>query len=124
MKLYDISLFQIGFLPFNGSREGICSNFFAIFLQKLFYLHELISRKIFPNRMHRGFLPGTHAYLVDRRIAKYLLTNCREKIKTPLDYWFNHVAKHQPGVHQKLLIARLGVSLIGQDEESRSDLQK
>ena len=123
MKNRNIRLLQIGHLLLGNSFEGVFASFFRLFNKCVLPFRIFLYRKIFQNEFVKGFLPGTHAYMIDRTMAKYLIENCRSELKIPLDTWYSNLGKNANRLFNGAAISRLRFSIVSQDVDSESDLQ-
>ena len=123
MESRNIQLLQIGHLPLGNSMKGISASFFRVFNKCALPIRVILYRKIFHSEFVDGFSPGTHAYMIDRNMAEYLVENRRLELKTPLDTWYSHLAKKSNRLRNVKVIARLRFSIVSQDVDSKSDLQ-
>ena len=120
----EISFLQIGYLPYGNSLE----NFFlkpARFILSL--SHRLISlidpRIRDPRHWSLKLRSGTHAYIVDRAAAHFIIDEISKAEKIPLDLFYKLLAKRSCQDKRIVRFSRLFTSQVDQDERSRSDLQ-
>ena len=123
MEYRKIQLLQIGHLPLGNSMKDISALFFRVFNKCALPFRVILYRKIFHSEFVYGFSPGTHAYMIDRNMAEYLVENRRLELKTPLDTWYSNLAKKSKQLGHGRHIARLRFSIVSQDVDSKSDLQ-
>jgi GR25 family glycosyltransferase involved in LPS biosynthesis len=121
MRIKNISLLQIGFLPKCISLPTFFSNLVSISSN----IRESISLYLQPNvpskRIIAGFLPGAHAYIVSREMASYLLNNAELDLKIPVDLWLNALTKMEK--REDITVSRLRFSIVSQNRSFKSDLQ-
>jgi GR25 family glycosyltransferase involved in LPS biosynthesis len=123
MEYRNIQLLQIGHLPLGNPMKGFSATFFRVFNRCALPIRVILYRKISHSEFVDGFSPGTHAYIINRNMAEYLVENCRLDLKTPLDNWYSKLAKKSNRSRHGMVIARLRFSIVSQDVDSRSDLQ-
>ena len=123
MQLMNIGLLQIGHLPQGISLIRSSNMFFKFIFKVLELRRSFFEKKAISYSIVDGFLPGAHAYIVNREMAKYLLLNAQSNIKIPFDLWLNDVSKSQNKRLQELKISRLKHSIVNQNSSFKSDLQ-
>lgn len=121
MRIRNIQLLQLGFLPRGTSLPA----FLAIPKRLFSFFQHSINCFLTCNnqskRITHGFLPGAHAYIVNREMALHLIRNAQSDLKIPIDLWLNKIAKEMNSVG--VLIGRLKYSMVAQNESFESDLQ-
>ena len=121
MRVKNIHLLQIGFLPPGVSLP----RFFSTPIRKSSLFLGSLSLANRPRdvsrRIVRGFLPGSHAYIVSRNMAVNLLENAQLDIKVPMDLWLGSLSEMNRT--ENTMIHRLRFSVVAQNTFFDSDLQ-
>ena len=121
MKVMDIQLLQIGFLPKGISLPAFFSIPISKFSKLLGSLRLLLKHNFASRQITHGFLPGAHAYIVNREMALYLLKNAQLDVKVPVDLWLSALAREKNT--DSSLISRLRFSIVSQNRHFSSDIQ-
>jgi GR25 family glycosyltransferase involved in LPS biosynthesis len=121
MLMMNVHLLQIGFLPKGASLPAFFSIPISIFTNLLKSLSLFLTYRNVPIRISHEFLPGSHAYIVNREMASYLIENAQSDVKIPIDLWIRGVAKSKKS--ESTLIGRLQFSVVSQNRDFESDLQ-
>ena len=121
MRMMNIDLLQIGFLPKGISFPAFFSIPISIFSNLLESVTLFLKYKDVSIPTIQGFLPGAHAYIVNREMAWHLIENAQTDIKIPMDLWLNAFAKAVKS--ESMLIYRLQFSIVAQNRDFKSDLQ-
>jgi len=124
MKRSYIQLLQVGFLPRGNTLTG---PFFKM-ANKFAFLKELINIKLYKirgtNKIRRWTLkPGSHAYIVDRKMALYILDNSDLELKIPYDLWLSKLSSNANLERNTPKSARLRFSIVRQNDAFKSDIQ-
>ena len=123
MQSMNIGLLQIGYLPKGTSFKQSSKIYLKLIFKVVEFLRTFSEKKTISYTIVEGFLPGSHAYVVNREMAKFLLLNAQSNIGNPFDLWLKDMAKTQnEGLH-KLKISRLKNSIVKQNYLFESDLK-
>jgi len=124
MTKRQINFLQIGFLPFGYSIRGYPNYVLRIIRFPISYLTNTVRKFLGDMPMVHGKIkPGSHAYIIDRDTAKYLLSESKHNLKLPLDLWLSDLGGKQIFAPQKIFFSRLRKSIVAQAEDFKSDLQ-
>jgi len=121
MKVMDIQLLQIGFLPTGMSLPAFLSIPVSKFSRFLGSLRLLLKHNFVLRDITNGFLSGSHAYIVTRKMALYLLKNAHLDRKVPIDLWLGALSKVENA--DKDHMSRLRFSIVAQNRDFTSDIQ-
>jgi len=121
MRMMNIDLLQIGFLP-KGASLPVCFSIpISMFSNLVKSLSLVLKKSDVSKRITQGSLPGAHAYIVNREMARHLMENAQTDIKIPMDLWLIASAKAKKS--ESMLIYRLQFSIVAQNRDFKSDLQ-
>jgi hypothetical protein len=123
MELKNIGLLQIGHLPIGISFNSSSNIYLKLIFKVVEYLRSAFEPKAPDFTPVDGFLPGAHAYVVNREMAKLLLLKGQSNTKIPFDLWLSDVAKNQNMRSLEMKICRLKHSIVMQNRLFESDLQ-
>lgn len=123
MRSMNIGLLQIGYLPKGASFKVTSKIYLKLVFKVVESLRSFFEKKAISFTIVEGFLPGSHAYVVNREMAKFLLLNSQSNVRTPYDMWLKEMAKTENMSLHKLKIARLKNSIVKQNYLFESDLQ-
>jgi len=124
MKRSDLQLLQIGFLP-SGNR-------FKFPLFKIVSTLSIIIRKVkihaYKKQITNQFVkwrlkPGSHAYIIDKRMALYILNKSEVEPKVPYDLWLLKLSCSSKAEYGAPKSARLRFSIVEQNGVFKSDIQ-
>jgi len=123
MGLKNIGLLQIGHLPKGISFNSSSNKYLKLIFKVVESLRSSLETKAPDFTFVDGFLPGAHAYVVNREMAKLLLLKGQSNTNIPFDLWLNDIAKTQNMNSLGMKIYRLKHSMVMQNRLFESDLQ-
>jgi GR25 family glycosyltransferase involved in LPS biosynthesis len=124
LKKLEINFLQIGFLPFGNTLLKFVPHFFEGLLEYILARRiKLSKRSSDPEIVLNHLMYGSHAYILDREMARTLLQLAESDFKMPYDSWLIQLRSKGIFNNKNLKTGRLKRPVVAQNRHYKSDLQ-